>query len=215
MAAPLARSSTALDVTGLILAGGRGRRLGGRNKALLSAGGEPLIDRVSRALAPRTARLWISVGSPAMAQAAREWTSLPLIVDERDDQGPLAGLAAGLARAPGWLLAVAVDMPHLGGAVLDLLLARAGERGAACDAVAFRLGGLPEPLVALWGPPFAAALQRRLAAGQRKVADALLDPEYRVAWIDEAEVRAVDPELRAFDNINDADDVAALVGAPR
>lgn len=215
MAAPLARSSTALDVTGLILAGGRGRRLGGRNKALLSAGGEPLIDRVSRALAPRTARLWISVGSPAMAHAAREWTSLPLIVDERDDQGPLAGLAAGLARAPGWLLAVAVDMPHLGGAVLDLLLARAAERGAACDAVAFRLGGLPEPLVALWGPPFAAALQRRLAAGQRKVADALLDPEYRVAWIDEAEVRAVDPELRAFDNINDADDVAALVGAPR
>lgn len=215
MAAPLARSSTALDVTGLILAGGRGRRLGGRNKALLSVGGEPLIDRVSRALAPRTARLWISVGSPAMAKAAREWTSLPLIVDERDDQGPLAGLAAGLARAPGWLLAVAVDMPHLGGDVLDLLLARAVERGAACDAVAFRLGGLPEPLVALWGPPFAAALQRRLAAGQRKVADALLDPEYRVAWIDEAQVRAVDPELRAFDNINDADDVAALVGAPR
>lgn len=216
-----ARSATALDVTGLILAGGRGRRLGGRNKALLSAGGEPLVDRVSRALAPRTARLWISVGSPAMAQAARAWTSLPLIVDERDDQGPLAGLAAGLARAPGWLLAVAVDMPHLRGDVLDLLLARAAARGGACDAcgacdaVAFRLGGLPEPLVALWGPPFAAALQRRLAAGQRKVADALLDPEYRVEWIDEAEVRAVDPELRAFDNVNDADDVAALVGAPR
>lgn len=215
MPAMSANSSTALDVTGLILAGGRGRRLGGRNKALLSIGGEPLIDRVSRALAPRTARLWISVGSPAMAQAARAWTSLPLIVDEHDDQGPLAGLAAGLARAPGWLLAVAVDMPHLRGEVLELLLARAAARGAACDAVAFRLGGLPEPLVALWGPPFAAALQRRLAAGQRKVADALLDPEYRVEWIDEAEVRAVDPELRAFDNVNDADDVAALVGAPR
>lgn len=203
-------TSAPLDVTGLILAGGRGRRLGGRNKALLVAGGERLIDRVVRAVAPRVARLWISVGSSEMATAARAWTSLPLVVDERDDQGPLAGLAAGLARAPGWLLAVAVDMPHLRGDVLGLLLARAHESRGACDAVAFRLGGLPEPLVALWGPACAVTLERRLAAGQRKVADALLDPALRVAWIDEAAVREMDPELRCFANVNDAEDVSAL-----
>lgn len=190
------------DVTALILAGGRGRRLGGRNKALLTTGGERLIDRVTAVLRPRVARLLVSVAEPA------PWTELPTVIDETPDQGPLAGIAAGLDRAPGWLLAVAVDMPYLRGDVIDLLLARAAAGG--CDAAAFRLGGLPEPLVALWGQPCASVVQQRLRGGRRKVADALLDPELRVAWIEEAEVRALDPRLETFCNINDADDVAAL-----
>jgi molybdopterin-guanine dinucleotide biosynthesis protein A len=192
---------TSIDVTALILAGGQGLRLGGRNKALLRVGGEQLIDRVAGVLRPRVTRLLVSVAEPA------SWTELPTVVDEQTGQGPLSGIAAGLSRAPGWLLVVAVDMPHLRGDVLDLLLARAA---SGCDAVAFRLGGLPEPLVALWGPACAPVVQRRLAAGQRKVADALLDPEVHVAWIDEPEVRALDPQLRTFCNVNDADDVAAL-----
>ena len=202
-----------VDITALILAGGQGRRLGGRNKALIRVGGEPggerggetagetMIDRVAGVLRPRVARILVSVAAPV------SWTELETVIDEREGQGPLAGIAAGLLRAPGWLLAVAVDMPHLRGVVLDLLLARAG---SGCDAAAFRLGGWPEPLVALWGPACAKVVQRRLAAGQRKVAGALLDPEIRVAWIDEPEVRALDPELRTFCNVNDAGDVAAL-----
>lgn len=190
-----------IDVTALILAGGQGRRLGGRNKALIEVEGQPLIERVAGVLRPRVARLLVSVAEPV------SWTDLPTVIDERAGQGPLSGIAAGLRRAPGWLLVVAVDMPHLRGDVIDLLLARAS---SGCDAAAFRIGGWPEPLLALWGPACAQVVQRRLAAAQRKVADALLDPELHVAWIDEPEVRALDPELRTFCNVNDADDVAAL-----
>jgi molybdenum cofactor guanylyltransferase len=135
------------------------------------------------------------------------WSGLPAILDEPAGQGPLAGIYSGLRRAPQWVLAVAVDMPHLRGEVLDLLLAVASPT---IDAVAFRLHGLPEPLVALWGPACAEVVQRRLARGERKVAAALLDPELRVAWVDEALVRTVDPMLRAFVNVNEAADVAAL-----
>jgi molybdopterin-guanine dinucleotide biosynthesis protein A len=192
-----------LDVTALVLAGGRARRLGGRNKALLQVGGATLLDRLVAELTPRVARVWISLAEPAT------WTALPALLDPEPDMGPLGGIAAGLAAAPGWLLAVAVDMPYLRGEVLDLLLERA-RRGGNPDAIAFRLGGLPEPLVALWGKSTACVVSQRLADRRLKVAAALLDPQLHVEWIDEEEVRRVDPELRAFVNVNSVTDAAAL-----
>ncbi|MEZ4358535.1 MAG: molybdenum cofactor guanylyltransferase [Kofleriaceae bacterium] len=194
---------TAARVTGLILAGGRARRLGGRNKALLRVGGVTMIDRVTAIVRPRVAELYVSVAEPAT------WTDLPTVLDDPPGQGPLAGIAAGLARAPGWLLAVAVDMPHLRGELLDLLLERAAEEPMA-GAVAFRLGGLPEPLVALWSASALPVVARRLARGARKVAAALEDQDLRCAWLDEARARAVDDGLRSFHNVNRVEDVDAL-----
>jgi molybdenum cofactor guanylyltransferase len=193
----------ALDVTGLILAGGRARRLGGRNKALLRVDGVAMIDRVAAVLQRHTQRLLVSVAEPVT------WTDLPVVIDERAEQGPLAGIAAGLAVAPQWLLAVAVDMPFLRGELLELLVARAAARPAA-GAVAFRVAGWPEPLCALWSALALPVVARRLAQHQRKVAAALLDPELHTAWIEEDQARAVDDTLRSFHNVNQADDVAAL-----
>ncbi|HRC57850.1 MAG TPA: molybdenum cofactor guanylyltransferase [Kofleriaceae bacterium] len=196
------------ELTALILAGGRSRRLDGRNKALLCTGGVTLLDRLTAELAPRASRILVSVAEPAA------WTTHPTVIDPEPGLGPLAGIGAGLAQSPGWLLAVAVDMPHLGGAVLDLLLGRVASRGAHAasevDVVAFRLGGRLEPLVALWGPRCLPVVRRRLAARQLKVAAALQDPELRGCWIEEDEVRAVDPTLRAFANVNDEAAAAAL-----
>jgi len=96
-----------------------------------------------------------------------------------------------------WLLAVAGDMPSLAPAVIELLLAAATDE---VDAVAARIGGWPEPLCALWHRRCHAALAARLAAGDYKVAAALT--AQRVAWLDEAAVRAVDPALATFTNVN-------------
>jgi molybdenum cofactor guanylyltransferase len=192
--------STQPDITALILAGGRARRLGGRNKALLRVDGITLLDRLHAELAPRVSRILVSVAEPVT------WTELPTVVDGSAGLGPLSGIGAGLALAPSWLLAVAVDMPFLCGPVLDLLLRHANPD---VDGAAFCLR-FPEPLVALWGPACRAVVERRIARGDLKVAEALQDPELRITWIDEAAVRAVDPTLRAFANINDAADVAAL-----
>jgi len=187
------------DVTGCILAGGRGRRLGGALKPLLIVDGERIVDRQRRVLAPRVAELLIAVAGPGpLAELG-----LPAVIDRHPDAGPLAGVDAALAaRARPWLLVVAGDMPDLRGAVLDLLLAA---RRADVDAVVPRIGGYPEPLLALYGLTAAPVIARALADGRRK-SQAIL-AELRVAWIDEAAVRAVDPDLASLRNVNHAHQV--------
>jgi molybdopterin-guanine dinucleotide biosynthesis protein A len=145
-------------------------------------------------LAPRVAEIGIAVAGPGplIEQGVRA------VTDAVADAGPLAGIAAGLAAsARPWLLVVAGDMPAINGAVLDLLI---GEATAGFDAVVPWIGGYPEPLLALYARTAETRIARRLAAGQRSVQAALSG--LRVLAVDEAEVRAVDPDLATFRNLN-------------
>jgi molybdopterin-guanine dinucleotide biosynthesis protein A len=187
------------DVTACILAGGRARRLGGVLKPLLVVDGETILTRQRRVLAPRAAEIVIAVAGPGplAEQGVRA------VVDVVPDAGPLAGLAAGLAAtARPWLLAVAGDMPHLSPAVLDALLAAARPE---VDAVVPRVNGYPEPLCALYGRGAEPVVARYLTDGRRRT-QGILD-ELRVAWLDEASLRVLDPELRTFTNVNEPGDV--------
>ena len=189
------------DVTACILAGGRARRMAGATKPLLMFDGATILDRQRAVLAPRTREVIVAVATAGTGVAP----DLREVVDAVADAGPLAGIVAALAAIDTpWLLAVAGDMPTLAPAVLDLL--RAAAR-ADVDAVAARIGGWPEPLCALWHRRALARLAARLAAGDYKVAAALAT--LPVAWIDEATVRAVDPTLACFANVNRPTDLPA------
>jgi len=90
-------------------------------------------------------------------------------------------------------------------ALIELVLSRAG---AESDAVGIRIGGLPEPLftalrVAVWRPIVAA----RIAARRLKASALLTDEQVQVRWIEEAELREIDPVLRALHNVNAPDDL--------
>jgi molybdenum cofactor guanylyltransferase len=186
-------------VTACILAGGRARRMGGVAKPLLQVDGVTILERQRRVLGPRVQEIIVALAGPGpMAELG-----LRAVFDTRPDAGPLAGITAALAAiTTPWLLAVAGDMPELSAGVIDLLLAGIGDE---VDAVAARLGGWPEPLCALWHRRTHTALTARLQRGQYKVADALTS--LSVAWIDEAAIRAVDPDLDSFRNLNRPDEL--------
>ena len=102
----------------IIIAGGRGERLGGVRKADLRFGGKRLIDRVGDSLGPIAGPLLISVGPRDDGRGTRA-DSMRVTDLSESHEGPLAGLAAGVFAlqnhgiSEGLLVSVAVDTPFL------------------------------------------------------------------------------------------------------
>ncbi|MEI6557354.1 MAG: molybdenum cofactor guanylyltransferase MobA [Rhodospirillaceae bacterium] len=197
------------DIAGLILAGGRSRRMGGGDKALLTLGGVTLLTRVAATLAPQVGPLLLSAASDAVRGAA---PGLPAVTDPLPDfAGPLAGVLAGLdwvrAKAPQchWLISVPVDAPLLP-ADLVVRLAAAVEAGAGTLACA-RSGGRRHPVVCLWPLALAETLAEAvLVEGVRRVAEWL--GRHRLALVDWP-----DQPLDPFLNVNTPEDFARLAAA--
>jgi molybdopterin-guanine dinucleotide biosynthesis protein A len=100
-------------VAGVILAGGRSRRMGGENKALLPLAGEPMLSHVIRRVEPQVSQLSLSV---EQSSDVFEAFGLPQLPDKQPDGGPLGGLLAGLQwmdPACDWLLLVPCDAPFV------------------------------------------------------------------------------------------------------
>ena len=104
--------ATTTEATGLILAGGAGRRVGGRDKGLLSWRGQALAAHVAQRLRPQVGRLLISCNRNEPCYAALGDAT---VIDNRTDfQGPLAGLEAALPQVGSEFLVIApCDMPLL------------------------------------------------------------------------------------------------------
>jgi molybdopterin-guanine dinucleotide biosynthesis protein A len=199
-----------MTVAAAIIAGGPARRLGGAVKAALVVGGRSIAERQLEALRAVFDRVVVVANDPG------PWSALgvEVVPDRRPGDGPLGGLQAALAATGGHdaVVCVAGDMPFLTPEVLRLLRDHAPD----ADAVAARVGGRAEPLLARYARRCLPVVEAQLAAGERAV-HALLEQRLAVAWLEEAALRAVDPELRALTNVNTPEDLARLQGptAPR
>jgi molybdopterin-guanine dinucleotide biosynthesis protein A len=195
-------STSAIKPTGLLLAGGKSRRMseafaeGRGDKGLLDIAGKPMLGHVIERLSPQVGAMVINAnGDPERFAAFR----LPVVADTIEGfAGPLAGILAGLrwsqANAPEatHVVSVSTDAPFLpGDLVAKLQTALANAPGAIALA---RSEGTLHPVIGLWPVALADDLEEALRAGTRKV----------LAWTDRHGTVPVDfPLIRLKDRVVD------------
>jgi molybdopterin-guanine dinucleotide biosynthesis protein A len=180
-------------VTGVIQAGGKSTRMGGRPKALLELGGRRIIERVLDAVAPVVDDVLVVTNTPELYAFLR----VPMVPDAWPEHGSLGGIFTGLAAAAGdAAFTVACDMPFLHPEVARLVVRRAGEG----DVVIPRVGEQLETMHALYGKACLPAIETRLRAGRLKIVGFFAD--VRVVEIAEAEVAPHRAPEVAFMNVN-------------
>lgn len=185
---------------GILLAGGRGTRLGlGVPKALAPWSAGTLL---SRALAT------LRDACDAVVVVAPPELALPVpaelrVFDPPGAAGPLAGLVAGLgARACARALALGVDLPLVDAGLLRAL----GDRLADGPAVVPAPGGRAQPLAAWYAAEALAPLAAALARGERALVPAVLALSPR--WVGDAELASLGAAPDSFLNVNTPGDLA-------
>jgi molybdopterin-guanine dinucleotide biosynthesis protein A len=187
------------ELYGLVLSGGRSRRMG-RDKALLAYEGRPQLARAMQLLAPFVARRFVSVRADQRGDTQR--TAFDTIADVLPDLGPIGGIhaAQNAHREAAWLI-LACDLPFLEPATLEHLIAH---RNPARLATAYRSShdGLPEPLCAIFEPASRPAVQAWIERGQRC-------PRALLASIDTELLEL--PDAGALENINTPQEYASAL----
>lgn len=190
-------------VSGIILAGGRSRRMGGLDKRWALVDGRSLLERAIDALQP-----WCEEVLVVVALDDELALAIPgvRVVNDRFTAGPLGGLEAGLrsmrsARA----VVVACDMPFLDSPLLQHLCMLCDD---AYDAVVPVSGGRPQPLHAVYSASCLPVIDR-LLAGQ--VVPALNDllGELSVRFVGADALQPFLASAASFTNINTQSDLAA------
>ena len=186
--------SADVPLFGLVLSGGRSRRMQ-RDKAALSYAGQPQLTRAMERLTALTQRCFVSVRPDQIHDPLRaQWAQ---IVDREGESGPLAGIRAAQAHAPQaawWVLAC--DLPRLESTALQHLLGKRDPTRLATTYLSAH-DGLPEPLCTIYEPSAVGALDAYVQAGGRC-------PRKFLSTHEVCALQPFSPE--ALDNINSADE---------
>ena len=184
------------DIWGLVLAGGKSRRMGS-DKALLMRDGETQLARAVALLERHVERVFVSTRSDQTEEDERQ--KFAQIVDRYDDMGPIAGVLSAMDEHPdvAWLV-IACDLPNIDDATISNLL-----DGHAVDrpftAFTSSYDGLPEPLCAIYG------------VGARKIVDELIAEGVKCPrkMLIRSDTELLEqPHPQALDNVNTPEDLA-------
>lgn len=179
--------------TTLILAGGRGQRMGGRDKGLVLWRGEPLVAHVQRVVRPLCDDVVISCNRNH--NVYRPFSDQLVCDAEADFPGPLAGVIAGLTAARhAWVVVLACDAPLIDPHLIEDLLQLAVANDSAVMA---RQGGYWQPMFSVLPRRLLPLLRQAWADGERSLQKALLH-----APVEGLEYPVGDPRLSNFNSLD-------------
>jgi molybdopterin-guanine dinucleotide biosynthesis protein A len=186
-------------VTGVILAGGRNSRMGGRDKAFLRVDGETVFARTLAVLRRCFSHVLVVSNTP------EKYVDYAVDVtrDELVGLGPLGGLHAALGRVPTpYAFVTACDMPFLREETIRYLVSRLDEQ----DAIVPEWDGDIEPLLAVYSTGLRTQIADAAAGGVVAVRDFL--PRIEVDYVPQAEMARVAGAEESFRNVNTPEDAA-------
>ena len=195
------------EVTGVLLAGGKSRRMG-QDKKNLVVGEQTLLERGLDVLHTvfQEVLVVIAQDSPPLDVDAR------VLKDIVSDCGSLGGVYTGLMQATTpYIFVVACDMPFLDRAVIEQFTSRK----TAADIVIARLAGRLHPMHALYGKGSLPAMEEMVLSRQLKIQELVSHRSLLVQYITETDLLSVDPSWHSFQNVNTPADLLsarALLG---
>lgn len=200
----------------VVLAGGRGRRMGMVEKTLLEFEGKTIIERLLESLFKVVDEVILSVRDKKQEKKfkpvlekfpARE---IRFCFDTLEDAGPLDGIKAGLLESKSeYSFVCAGDMPFVNFKVVDLLFEKADGHDAALPRWEDRKF---EPLHAVYSKKLIPEIEKAFEKGRCSVLTPVFEMQ-DVIFVEIAEIRELDPELRTFANINTVEDMERTIGS--
>jgi molybdopterin-guanine dinucleotide biosynthesis protein A len=185
-------------VSGIILAGGKSRRLGADKSQLVWPPGDP----AGKTLLELTAEKLRLTCAEVLVVGYRGERPLPdgvhAVNDTVQDGGPLGGLCAGLDEAAhAHALAVATDMPFLSVPLIEWLLAQPRHYDVLAPVY-----DLVQTLHTVYSKRCLDVMRRRLESGRKSLIGLYEEPDLRVRYVAQPEVERLDPGGRSFANVN-------------
>lgn len=198
----------------IVLAGGRGRRMGSVEKALLELEGKTILERLLESLFRVVDEVIISFRDKNQEEKFRPVLEkfpareIHFCFDTLEDAGPLEGIRAGLLESRAeYSFVCAGDMPFVNSRVVDLLFEKARGHDAALPKWE---DGKFEPLHAIYSKKMIPEIEKAFKKGRCSVLTPVLEME-DVVFIEVSEIREIDPELKTFANINTIGEMERII----
>ena len=189
------------EVTGILLAGGKSRRMG-EDKRHLVVGEQTLLERGLAVLRSTFQHVLVVIAqdSPPLGVDAR------VVRDLVPDCGSLGGLYSGLMQATTpWVFVVACDMPFLNQAAI----AQFTSRRTTADIVMAKLDARLQPMHAIYSKQCLPVFEQMIRARQLKIQEMVSQSSLRIRYVTEADLFTIDPSGRSFYNVNTLADLEA------
>jgi molybdopterin-guanine dinucleotide biosynthesis protein A len=190
-----------LEISGIILAGGRSLRLG-HDKILEKIGDKSLLERVISRIDTLSEHIIIVTAHERTFAPLANHPKVKTVSDILPGQGSLGGIYTGLVTSGSFYnLVVAADMPFLNGRLLRYMI----DQAEGFDLVLPRVEGLFEPLHAIYSRNCIAPIKTILARGKKVIIE--LFNYVKVRYIEAEEVNRFDPQHLSFFNINTVEEL--------